>query len=107
MVLPPDTFNTNYRDLIIALAARNRLPAIYSARAFVVAGGLVSYGTNRLGDFEKAAFYVDRILRGAKPADLPVEVPTQYETVINIKTAKALGLIVPDRLLATADEVIE
>ena len=107
LVLPPDTFNTNYRDLIIALAGRNRLPAIYSARAFVVAGGLVSYGTNRLGDFEKAAFYVDRILRGAKPADLPVEAPTQYETVINIKTAKALGLIVPDRLLATAHEVIE
>jgi putative ABC transport system substrate-binding protein len=95
------------RDLIIALAARHRLPAVYSDRALVVGGGLISYGPDRVDSHRRAASYVDRILRGEKPADLPVQAPTKYELVINLKTAKALGLDVPQTLLATADEVIE
>ena len=107
LLLPPDT-NTNLnRDLIIGLAARHRLPAVYSDRLFVVAGGLMCYSTDRVDQFRWAASYVDRILRGAKPADLPVQVPTKYETAINLKTAKALGLTVPPALLVAADEVIE
>ena len=94
------TITTNvHRDLIIALAARHRLPAIYSARLFVAAGGLMSYGTDQVEMFRQTATYVDRILRGAKPADLPVQAPTRYETVLNLKTAKALGLDVPPSLL--------
>jgi putative ABC transport system substrate-binding protein len=107
LILPPDTNTDVHRDLIIRLAARHRLPAVYSGRLFVTTGGLMCYGTDRVDQFRTAAVYVDRILRGAKPADLPVQVPTKYETVINLKTAKALGLTVPPALIVAADEVIE
>jgi putative ABC transport system substrate-binding protein len=96
-----------HRDLIIGLAARYRLPAVYISRQEAAAGGLISYGPNTLDQFRSAAGYVDRILKGEKPGDLPVQVPTKFELVINLKTAKALGLQIPDKLLATADEVIE
>ena len=96
-----------HRDLIVTLAAKHRLPAVYFDRFFVVAGGLASYGPDFVDQYQRAAGYVDRILKGEKPADLPVQAPTKYELVINLKTAKALGLNVPQSLLATADEVIE
>jgi ABC-type uncharacterized transport system substrate-binding protein len=96
-----------HRDLIIALAARHRLPAVYYERYFAAAGGLISYGSDSAEQLRLAAGYVDRILRGEKPGDLPVQQPTKYELVINMKTAKALGLTVPDTVLARADEVIE
>jgi putative ABC transport system substrate-binding protein len=107
LILLPDTNTNLHRDLIIRLAAQHRLPAVYTDRLFVVAGGLMCYGTDRAGQFRTAASYLDRILRGAKPVDLPVQLPTKYETVINLKTAKALGLTVPPALLVAADEVIE
>jgi putative ABC transport system substrate-binding protein len=96
-----------HRDLIIALAARHRLPAVYYDRYFAAAGGLISYGYNIVEQYRLAAGYVDRILKGEKTAELPVQAPTKYELVINLKTAKALGLDVPASVLARADEVIE
>jgi putative ABC transport system substrate-binding protein len=96
-----------HRELIIMLAARNKLPAVYYERFWVSAGGLISYGPSFIDQFRRAAGYVDRILKGEKPGDLPVQAPTKYETVINLTTAKALGLTIPETLLATADEVIQ
>jgi putative ABC transport system substrate-binding protein len=96
-----------HRDLIITLAARHRLPTVYPLRLFVTSGALVSYGADIVDQYRRAAEYVDRILRGEKPADLPAQAPTKYELIINLKTAKALGIDVPPTLLATADEVIE
>jgi putative ABC transport system substrate-binding protein len=98
---------TFHRDLIITLAASHKLPAVYPARLFAASGGLISYGTDYAIQYRLAAGYVDRIFKGEKPADLPVQVPTKYELIINLKTAKALGLIVPPSLLSRADEVIE
>jgi putative tryptophan/tyrosine transport system substrate-binding protein len=106
-VVPPDSSTILHRDLVIGLAARYRLPVVYAFRFFVAAGGLMSYGTDVIEQHRQAAAYVDRILRGAIPADLPVQAPTKYETVVNLKTAKAIGLDVPPTLLVRADEVIE
>jgi putative ABC transport system substrate-binding protein len=107
LLVLPDSSTVLHRDLIVGLAARHRIPAIYPFRAFITSGGLAYYGTNTAQQYRSAAEYVDRILKGAKPADLPVQAPTRYELVINLNTAKTLGLTVPDRVLARADEVIE
>jgi len=107
LIMPGSAAGRHYRDLIIALAARHKLPAVYSERHFAAAGGLITYGANWIDQYRLAAGYVDRILKGEKAADLPVQAPTKYEVVINLKTAKMLGLEVPTTLLARADEVIE
>jgi putative ABC transport system substrate-binding protein len=107
VVVTASALATRRREQIIALAARNKLPAVYNNRIFVADGGLISYGVDLAEQFRRAASYVDRILKGAQPADLPVQAPTEYELAINLKTAKALGLTVPRTLLARAEEVIE
>ena len=107
LVLPADYSTKLHRDLVVTLAARHNLPAVYGNREFVAAGGLMAYDTDRPDIFRRAAVYVDSILRGSKPADLPVQAPIKYVTLINLKTAKALGLAVPPTLLVAADEIIE
>jgi putative ABC transport system substrate-binding protein len=107
MILLPDSFTTTNRKPIIEAVARHRLPAVFPFKFFAAEGGLLSYGVDNSELYRRAAIYVDRILKGEKPADLPVQQPTKFELVINLKTAKALGLTVPPTLLSTADEVIE
>ncbi len=106
LILTAGPLSAVRRDLIITLAARYKLPAVYFERFYVADGGLISYGPNFVEQFRRAAGYVDRILKGKKPADLPVQAPTKYELVIDLKTAKALGLKIPDNVIARADEVI-
>ena len=107
LIVVPNALSNVHRKLIIMLAAHHRLPAVYPYRFFVTGGGLISYGPDLIDQYRRAAGYVDRILKGEKPADLPVQAPTKYETVLNLKTAKALGLTVPDLMIVRADEVIE
>jgi putative ABC transport system substrate-binding protein len=107
LVFPPNATTSAHRDLVVALAARYRLPAVYAWREFVTAGGLMSYGIEFVDQFRQAASYVDSLLRGSSPAELPVQAPTRYQTVLNLKTAKALDLTVPAVLLVAADEIIE
>jgi putative ABC transport system substrate-binding protein len=107
ILVAPNPFFNAQRDRLVALAARYRLPALYEFRDFVEAGGLICYGADNKEIYRRVATYVDRILKGAKPADLPVEQPTKFELVINLKTAKSLGLTIPPSLLARADQVIE
>jgi putative ABC transport system substrate-binding protein len=107
LILPPGAFTLSHSELIVALAAKYRLPAVYALRYFAKLGGLISYGADNADQFGRAAIYVDRIFKGAKPADLPVQNPIKFELVINLKTAKFLGLTIPPKLMFTADEVIE
>jgi putative ABC transport system substrate-binding protein len=107
LIVTASAFGLVHRDLIIALAARHKLPAVYPESLFIAAGGLISYGANFIDQYRRVASYVDRILKGEKPADLPVQAPNKYELVVNLKTAKALGLTIPPSVLARADEVIE
>src|SRR5262245_13041071 len=107
LIVAPDAFTIVHHQLFIGLAQQHRVPAVYSFRTYVARGALMSYGPDSYDSFRRSASYVDRILKGAKPADLPIQQPTKFELAINLKTAKALGLQIPDRLLALADEVIE
>jgi putative ABC transport system substrate-binding protein len=107
LIVTPSAGTSVHQDLIIALAARHKLPAVYAFRANVSGGGLISYGPDLVGQYRPAAGYIDRILKGEKPAELPVQAPTKYELIVNLKTAKALGLTIPPSVLARADEVIE
>ncbi len=107
LIVTSSALSAVHRDLIVALAARYKLPTVYFERFFVAGGGLISYGPNFGEQFRRAASYVDRILKGESPADLPVQAPIKYDLVINLKTAKALGLAIPQSILARADEVIE
>jgi putative ABC transport system substrate-binding protein len=107
LVVVPGGFTQVHRPPIISAAARNKVPAVYPSSVFVRDGGLLSYGPERLDAYRRAATYVDRILRGTKPAELPVQLPTKFEMVVNLKTAKALGLTLPQSILLSADEVIE
>ena len=107
LLFPPDIFTATHRDLILPLTERYKIPAIYPYRYFVDDGGLISYGTNPVDSFAQAATYVDRILRGAKPADLPVQAPTKYELVINLKAAKSIGLVIPPNVLELADDLVQ
>ena len=107
LIVMGSAFGASHSNLIVTLAARHRLPTVYPFRFFVTGGGLISYGPDTIDPYRRAAGYVDRVLKGEKPADLPVQAPTKYELVINLKTAKALGLDVPASVLARADKVIE
>ena len=107
MIVTASAWATRHRDLIVTVAAQHRLPAVYFNRFFVTGGGLISYGVDFTDQYRRAAGYVDRILKGEKPADMPVQAPNKFEMVINLKTAKALGLNVPPSLLTSADELIE
>ena len=107
LIVPGSSLANDHRELIIGLAARHQLPVVYPDRIFVTDGGLVSYGPDRIDQYRRAAEYIDRILKGEKPADLPVQAPTKYELVINLKTAKALDLTIPPSVLARVDELIE
>jgi putative ABC transport system substrate-binding protein len=107
LIVTANSLAVVHRDLIVTLAATHKLPAVYYQRQFAAAGGLISYGTDWIEQYRRAATYIDRILKGEKPADLPVQAPTKYELVVNLKTAKALDLELPATLLARADEVIE
>ena len=106
-IIPPGLLAVTQRELVVTLAAKYRLPGVYAYRYYPAIGGLASYGVDDIDEYKRAAGYVDRILKGKEPADLPVQYATKFEMVINLKTANALGLIVPDKLLAIADEVIE
>jgi putative tryptophan/tyrosine transport system substrate-binding protein len=103
----PDSFLIAHRVEIISLAARHRLPVVYPYRLFAEAGGLLSYGVDQIDNFRRAATYVDRILKGEKPSELPVQAPVKFELIVNLKTAKTLGLVIPETFLQRADEVIE
>ena len=107
LIFPPDAFTLVHHQLLIRLPQQHRLPAVYAYRTYIAQGALISYGPDPYDMFRRSASYVDRIFKGAKPADLPVQQPTKFELAINLKTARALGLQIPDKLLALADEVIE